>query len=94
MFHCMQRGLARAPAREFPEAESLLLIAEHLVSKHTEAAEAGWPPEECCVCLESMTSDTAVQMRVCRHALHKRCLTRWLTGKMECACPVCRTVSL
>lgn len=48
---------------------------------------------DCCICLESETSGSAViEIPCCKSKIHKTCLITWLIYKMNITCPVCQTV--
>ncbi|KAL6757499.1 hypothetical protein V8C86DRAFT_2624173 [Haematococcus lacustris] len=49
--------------------------------------------EQCCVCLDTMGEGQTVRMLSCGHRLHCACLRRYLHGRHECVCPMCRAIS-
>lgn len=50
--------------------------------------------ETCCICLSDMQPGELVRLLACGHRMHGPCLRRWLRGKDECVCPMCRHVSV
>ncbi|CAL1367493.1 unnamed protein product [Linum trigynum] len=54
-----------------------------------EAAGGGARDDRCPICLQEFKGgDECVDLTVCRHFYHKRCIDAWL-GK-NCICPLCR----
>lgn len=54
------------------------------------------PPAQedaCAICLDAMTVGENVRMLGCGHRFHQPCLRKWLHGKGECVCPMCRVRS-
>ena len=50
---------------------------------HTVAMD---PPQDCCICLESM--EVGSQIQKCKHVFHAECLQEWF--KYKRVCPLCR----
>ena len=69
-------------------------LARELVQRCTvpvaPAASEG-AEDACCVCLEPLERD--LRMLPCGHRLHGACMRRWLWGKSQCVCPLCKRTS-
>lgn len=50
--------------------------------------------ETCCICLSDMQDGEAVCMLLqCAHRMHGPCLRKWVLGKKEAICPLCKSCS-
>eukprot|EP00873_Tetraselmis_striata_P022774 jgi/Tetstr1/443038/TSEL_031097.t1 len=78
-----------APQLNAAEAEALAA----LTLSETTAVVANRQEDACAICLDAMTVGENVRMLGCGHRFHQPCLRKWLHGKGECVCPMCRVRS-
>jgi SWI/SNF-related matrix-associated actin-dependent regulator of chromatin subfamily A3 len=87
-----QHEVSPQSARSMAEEELAQLFAalSGALSGAAEAQEdAG--ADDCCVCLEALTEESARVLRACRHALCGPCLTRIASSGGAPRCPLCRS---
>mmetsp|Transcript_65745 Transcript_65745/g.118456 ORF Transcript_65745/g.118456 Transcript_65745/m.118456 type:complete len:777 (+) Transcript_65745:87-2417(+) len=75
--------------RDLEPSPSLEAIIEQSCCRPSSAPAVG---DSCPVCLEELLDSESgglLQVQSCRHCLHEKCLTRWLSEQRRC--PVCAT---
>ncbi|GAB5356026.1 hypothetical protein AAMO2058_000255600 [Amorphochlora amoebiformis] len=54
----------------------------------TSTVPKGAPSQECCICMDDMTSGDTVRRLPCFHVFHDKCIDPWL--KRDPSCPICK----
>lgn len=61
----------------------------HVLDRHMRAYVSNGSEETCAICCEVlMPSETVVQIPICLHVFHSKCLTEWLV--IKAVCPNCK----
>lgn len=48
--------------------------------------------DTCCICLDPMAPHTSIELDLCKHCMHTKCIRRWVrTPPCNTTCPMCRS---
>lgn len=48
--------------------------------------------DECSICYEQIAFVSEQMTLPCKHAFHKKCVSKWFTQNAKSTCPMCRTI--
>lgn len=61
----------------------------HVLDRHMRAYDSSGSEETCAICCEVLvSSETVVQIPICLHVFHPKCLREWLV--IKAVCPNCK----